>query len=301
MSFKPFLGSAPTALQLASATSITHLVLFDIDGTLLSASGPQANKVQHDAFRVALREVWGVEGGLEDVEHAGKTDQWILRDLHAHTACTLPVEAAIAAAAERMESYCAAAPEPGAGLAALPGVAALLAALRAHPQVVCGLVTGNLQSIAWRKLRACGLELSGFVTGGFGSDAEDRAELVRVAVARALAVLPGMPTVAQGLRVTHIGDTPRDVEAAFRAGAQGLGVATGKFTVQQLQQACAELTAAGAAGGAAADTASSLTVLESLADLKTVLELLALPVKEYQPSSHLTPAHPQPAWRGQGV
>jgi phosphoglycolate phosphatase len=272
---KPWQGHPPLPSQAAGAAALTHLVLFDIDGTLLGGDPAQprglANRHQHEAFRVALRECWGVAGGLEDVEHAGKTDQWILRDLHAHTRCALPVEAAIAAAAARMEAHCAAAGSPGEGLAVLPGVPALLAALaQRSATVACGLVTGNLQSIALRKLRALGLDAApgAFVCGGFGSDAEDRAELVRVAVARARAALPGL---RGDLRVFHVGDTPRDLDAAHRAGVEGLGVATGKFSV-------AELTAASAAcaGSGGAAPGGRQVVLESLADLQAVLQVLGL-------------------------
>ena len=255
----PWTGHPPTPQQVAAAPSITHLVLLDIDGTLLAGVGPAPNAHQHSAFRAALRECWGVDAGLEDVEHAGKTDLWILRDLHQHTGCALPVEGALAAAAARMEALCAAAPDPGAGLALLPGARELLAALRAHDCAACGLVTGNLQSIAHRKLGALGLGAAPgeLVCGGFGSDAEDRAELVRVAVARARAHLPGLPTT---LRVFHVGDTPRDLEAAHRAGVEGLGVATGKFSLAELKAASFE----------------GQVVLQNLADVPAVLRVLGL-------------------------
>ena len=235
-----WLGPPPLPEQLAGAAAITHLILLDVDGTLLSAL-PGGNKHQHDSFRVALRECWGVDGGLEDVEHSGKTDKWILRDLHAITRCELPVEAAIAAAAARMEAHCAAAgADAGAGLEVLPGVRELLAALARGGRAACGLVTGNLQSIAWGKLRALGLAPAAggpFVCGGFGSDAEDRAELIRTAIARARTHLPGLRA---DLRVFHVGDTLRDLDAARRAGVRALGVATGAVSQAALEAAAVE-------------------------------------------------------------
>jgi phosphoglycolate phosphatase-like HAD superfamily hydrolase len=45
-----------------------------------------------------------------------------------------------------------------------------------------------------------------------------------------------------------IGDTPRDVDAAHRAGCPVLGVATGRFTVEELKACGADRVAANLAG-----------------------------------------------------
>lgn len=260
----PWLGSAPACWQAASASTVTHLICFDIDGTMLSTKGPGANLHQHTSFRVALKEVWGVDAGLEDLEHAGMTDQMILRELHALTQCKLPLDDAIRLAASRMVSYCAEKGDPGAGLTVLPGVVEVLRRLNASGCAVCGLVTGNLQPIAWGKLRALGLGLEAgqFVCGGFGSDAEDRAELIRVAIARARACLPGL---RDDLQVFHVGDTPRDLQAAKNAGVRCLGVATGKFSVAELHEASQQC------GGA-----NTQVILEGLSDVDRVMEYFGL-------------------------
>ena len=88
------------------------------------------------------------------------------------------------------------------GLEVLPGVAALLAALKERGASV-GLVTGNLTPIAWAKMRA--LELEQFFTkptfGGFGSDHSDRGELVKIAGERARLLAPSIR------HSWHVGDT----------------------------------------------------------------------------------------------
>src|SRR5687767_1547645 len=53
-----------------------RLILFDIDGTLLT-SGGAAGK----AFRAALEEVFGTSGPVDGYSFAGKTDPQIGRDL----------------------------------------------------------------------------------------------------------------------------------------------------------------------------------------------------------------------------
>ena len=268
-----WLGGPPTEQLAAAAASATHLVLFDVDGTLIQCSSrvPGANRVQEEAFTVALREAWGVDGGLRDLEHAGKTDKWILRELFelkraAGAPLPQPLPAAVDAAAAVMERHVGAAIASGAmagGLQLLPGVAPLLERLRGSGRVILGLVTGNLQAIALAKMGALGLARGYFATGGFGSDGEDRAQLIRLAVRRAEAAL-GVRGAA--LRVVHVGDTPRDVDAAFRAGAFCVGVATGKFSA-------AELEAEGARLGAGVDR---LVVLPGLADVDAVLRVLGL-------------------------
>jgi phosphoglycolate phosphatase-like HAD superfamily hydrolase len=79
------------------------------------------------------------------------------------------------------------------------------------------LLTGNIEPIAHHKLAAAGL--AGWFardTGAFGSDAEDRRELVPVARARA----GGWPAA----RTVVIGDAPGDVECALAGGAIAVGL-----------------------------------------------------------------------------
>ena len=119
---------------------------------------------------------------------------------------------------------------------ALPGVAALLQRLQARTDVVLGLCTGNLERGAELKLTSAGL-WSAFRFGGYGSDAEPRAEIVRAAWRR-----------AQALGATDavvVGDTPRDVLAAHDAGLPACGVATGRYSVHELAEHGAELVLRG--------------------------------------------------------
>src|SRR5207248_10989443 len=98
-----------------------------------------------------------------------------------------------------------------------------------------GLCTGNLAGGAELKLTSAGL-WGPFSCGGFGSDAEARADIVRAAWTR-----------AQALGATDalvIGDTPRDVLAAHDAGVPACGVATGRWSVHELAEHGAELVLA---------------------------------------------------------
>jgi phosphoglycolate phosphatase len=98
--------------------------------------------------------------------------------------------------------------------------------------VLLGLCTGNLARGAELKLTAAGL-WGPFRFGGYGSDAEPRADIVRAAWRRAREL-----GATEGL---VIGDTPRDILAAHDAGLAACGVATGRCSVHELAEHGAEL------------------------------------------------------------
>src|SRR4051812_42885801 len=53
-------------------TAKTHLFLFDIDGTLIASGG-----AGEYSLKLAIRDKFGVEDSLQDVEIAGRTDKLI--------------------------------------------------------------------------------------------------------------------------------------------------------------------------------------------------------------------------------
>ena len=137
------------------------------------------------------------------------------------------IEATLARYLEALEVECA-----RSGYEPQPGVAALLGRLRARADVLLGLCTGNLERGAQIKLQSAGL-WGNFRFGGYGSDAEPRPDIVRAAWGRAQALGATSAIV--------IGDTPRDVLAAHEAGLPACGVATGRFTMQELLAHGAEM------------------------------------------------------------
>ncbi len=118
----------------------------------------------------------------------------------------------------------------------LTGVRALLEALRAEGYDL-GLLTGNVEEIAWEKMRRAGLE-GIFEFGGFGSDAVERNELVPIARKKAEKLL-GRKIDSGDIIV--VGDTPRDAECAKAGDSKFMGVATGIFSVEDLEKAGAKL------------------------------------------------------------
>eukprot|EP00804_Cyclotella_cryptica_P026788 CCRYP_007980-RA/>CCRYP_007980-RA protein AED:0.13 eAED:0.13 QI:0/-1/0/1/-1/1/1/0/234 len=171
--------------------------------------------------------------------------------------------------------------EVATGIAPLPGVIKTLQTLAVKyckNGVACGLVTGNVEGIARRKMRALGLYDTGAFTplngpqggkewdgvehikflGGFGSDFcsgdidnddrnyLDRGERIAICVNRCLDLSASSNHCLK--RLIHVGDAPADILAAksyvnHPNKPEGLcvsvvGVATGSYSVEELKGLC---------------------------------------------------------------
>jgi phosphoglycolate phosphatase len=205
-----------------------RLLLFDIDGTLVEG-GPAK-----DTFGDALIEVFGTAGPVSHWEFSGKTDPQIARELLREAGLPDPeIDAGFAALWPRYLDGLADALIT-APMEVLPGIQPLLESLGefvAGGTVALGLVTGNLQQGASLKLASAGIAWDAAV-GGYGSDHEERDRLPGIAVDRAWAHWQHRFAPDQ---VVVIGDTPRDVQCGRVHGAQTLAVATGRYSMSQLQ------------------------------------------------------------------
>jgi len=214
----------------------TTLVLFDIDGTLLSSA--QAGR---RAIEAAFASEYESTDFFELVRFDGKTDRQIVRELH--MAAGFPDRASDAATSALIERYLVhlhlELAERAHLVAVCPGVHALLDALDTMPHVCLGLLTGNVEPGARLKLGAAGIDFERFRLGAYGSDSEHRPELPPVAVDRAAALLGHTPV---GHRVVIIGDTPADVTCGAGIGARAVAVATGSYAVDELHAAGAHAT-----------------------------------------------------------
>jgi phosphoglycolate phosphatase-like HAD superfamily hydrolase len=203
------------------------LLLWDIDGTLLL----KASREHAEAIHAAIRRVYDVEPPDGEVEAAGRTDLAIARSILtlAGVSAARVDERLGALRATAVEEYARRVPHDLSGRVA-PHVPEVLDQLGKRDDIRHSLVTGNLEPIARMKLRAAGIGHH-FATGqgGFGSDAEDRAELPGIARARA-------GNHAQADTVV-IGDTPRDIACARADGVRVIAVATGPYRAEQLSHA----------------------------------------------------------------
>jgi phosphoglycolate phosphatase-like HAD superfamily hydrolase len=202
-----------------------RLVLFDIDGTLLSAAGISAS-----ALREALQAQFGTEGSLAGYDYSGKTDPQIVRELMEEAGFAREViEERMAATLDEYLRRLTEILRPE-HVRPKPGVVALVEALARQPGVTLGLLTGNLEPGARLKVEPLGLNTR-FPFGAFGSDHEDRHRLPALAVERAF-LHTGHRFV--GKRVVIVGDSIHDVRCGQSIGVRAVAVATGVTPAETL-------------------------------------------------------------------
>ena len=97
--------------------------------------------------------------------------------------------------------------------------------------LVCGLMSGNLEQIGRKKMELAGLSRF-FSVAGFSQDGRSRKEIARVAAERARA--KGL--INGDCRITLIGDHQNDIEAAKANGFQSVAVATGLMSCEELRE-----------------------------------------------------------------
>ncbi len=202
------------------------LVLFDIDGTLITSGGAGRRAME---AALAAAQCRGLRFSM-----AGMTDRAIVR--RALLAEGLAADEGLIEAilSHYLEILAA---NLGDQVRVLRGVQALIDELAGWSQVQLGLGTGNLAAGAELKLRPTGL-WPRFGYGGFGCDAEKRPELLAVAARRG-AERAGLALAE--CRVVVIGDTIHDVEAARVNGFACVAVASGGNDRATLEASAPEL------------------------------------------------------------
>jgi len=199
-------------------------ILFDIDGTLINSGGAGAA-----SWRMAFDELYAIPADIGQFTDSGMTDPDVGRQTFVAVLHRQPSRAEFARLLERRLFYLYQTVAESAGYRLLDGVEELLPRLL-NDGYLLGIVTGNLEAAAHIKLHRARLNRF-FSFGGYGSDAADRGELTRIALARAALVYGEELTPAQCLAV---GDTPRDAQGAHAAGVACVGVASGNFDPSQL-------------------------------------------------------------------
>ena len=227
-----------------------HLVLFDIDGTLLLTAGAGRR-----AITAALAEEVGSIDAVHQVRFDGKTDPQIVVELL--TAAGHPGATDDGYVRELCLRYLGRLERelqhPATETTLMPGVDALLDALERRADVLLGLLTGNMREGAALKLASAGIEPARFMVGAFGSDSAHRPDLPAIAAERAI---PHFGRRPHGRDVVIIGDTPADVTCGRGIAARAIGVATGAYPAAALADAGAHR--------AFADLSDTAAVLEAI-------------------------------------
>ncbi len=217
--------AGPRRDPFAAVLHVKKLILWDIDGTLIISHGAGVR-----AMELALAKRFGVSCNLHRLDWAGSTDTWITGEIFRHAG--LPhtprnVHDYHETYLELLPGELRAGPQGH----VLPGVLELLETLHRRKDVAQGLLTGNLRRGAEFKLTHYKV-WHYFEFGAFADDSPRRNELGPHALRRAKEKHAVEFSPADTF---IIGDTPRDIECGRAIGAKTIGVATGRFTVDELR------------------------------------------------------------------
>ncbi|HBG81307.1 TPA: haloacid dehalogenase [candidate division CPR2 bacterium] len=209
---------------------MNKLVLFDIDKTLIESS-----KIKDEiVFPEAFRRVFDVEASIFEINPHGMTDQQIIIEILKRkgideATILSKMDLFITVMKKLYEKH-----KPEDHVALLAGVKELLEALE-RSDILIGLVTGNLETIARGKLEAVGINQY-FKIGGFGEDSINRIDLVEYAIRRAKESFG----FKQSDNVYLIGDAPQDIAAGKESGIKTIGVTTGIYSKEDLEKVGAD-------------------------------------------------------------
>jgi phosphoglycolate phosphatase-like HAD superfamily hydrolase len=208
----------------APAWATADAYLFDIDGTLLNVR----DATHYFAFHNAVRNVFGVSSHIDGVPVHGNTDPGILRAVLRREG--IPDDAIDARLPEIYRLMCDEVHANQADIRAelCPSVVQALDSLSSAGKLL-GVVSGNLERIAWIKLERAGLR-SYFQFGCFSDRAELREDIFRDGIREAQRRLHSQA------KVCFVGDTPSDVKAAQKLGVPVIALATGIYDVSALAE-----------------------------------------------------------------
>jgi len=211
----------------------TRLVLFDIDGTILTT----VRQAWENPFKDAMEQAFAAEGKSRTIDTGkyrpgGKTDTQIIYEILGQNGVE---ESEIVHFLPKIRSkylqLLRTTVEGNPAYVSLkPGIGPLLKELHAHPDVLLGLLTGNFEEGARIKLGVHGLnDYFGF--GAFGENARQRSELPQRAVD---AAKHHKGHHFSEKEIVIIGDTPNDIHCGRHLHVRTIAVATGPFKVEEL-------------------------------------------------------------------
>ncbi len=206
-----------------------HLVLFDIDGTILRYKKYNSREV----FSSVIRDIFGKMPSFENLpDFSGMTDLQILYEIADYVGTPrseldnrLPQVWELLL--KEFKRHCR-----EDKIVLLPGIRQLIERLSEKEDIQLALLTGNFRDNAYLKMKVFRLDKY-FPFGAFGSDNSDRNQLPKIAVER------GNEMAGEKIfdlsNSLIIGDSLRDIECAKSNNIAVLCVATGKIRYEDLE------------------------------------------------------------------
>jgi len=202
-----------------------NILFWDIDGTLIRTSGAGLY-----AFEQATSQLWNRSVDFSTVRSAGMTDHSIAAQIVEAVVGRQPAHEEIIALTDRYETLL---PQHLAKRACriLPSIFEILNHFRHQDNYKTLLLTGNSRIGSEIKLRYLGLaHYFDFSYSAFCDHRSSRIDIAHSALAAAEALCPQ----EQSAKLFVIGDTPHDIQCGQAIGAYTVAVATGSFSVEQL-------------------------------------------------------------------
>lgn len=202
------------------------VVLFDVDETLVHTGGAGGR-----SWKAAFETLYGTSADIGEHTSAGETDPAVAKETFVAVLGRDPSDDELDKLYGQYLLHLADDIVVAEQYRVLPGAEQTLVAL-GRAGTLLGLVSGAMEGAARTKLIPADLNRY-FIFGAYGSDSPDRAELTRLAIEKAAQLHHQL----RPSQVFVIGDTPRDLEAARAAGAVSVGVASGRYSVTELEAA----------------------------------------------------------------
>lgn len=205
------------------------ILFWDIDGTLIRTS-----KAGLYAFAQATTELWGKQVEFETIATAGMTDNYIARQIveiaSGHEASWSEIDSLCRRYEEHLPRELAARK----GLI-LPEVANILAHLHEREDFKLLLLTGNSKVGAQIKLKYFGIDkYFDFTSSAFAEKYERRDDIA----GKALKIVCSNWGDLKQHEIYVLGDTPHDIKCGKSIGAYTIGIATGTYSIEQLERFC---------------------------------------------------------------
>ena len=207
-----------------------RILLFDIDGTLVSTGGAGAV-----AWKQAFEELHGIPADIGEFTDAGMTDPDVGEKTFEAVMGRKPSPRELAQLIQRRLEHLPEAIAQSEGYRVMPGVPERLRQLSRDGHLL-GLITGNGDGAAFVKLSRGDL-MRWFSFGAYATAGVKRADIVRRAVERGEATLGNDVPNSE---IFVIGDTPLDIEAAHAVDCTAIAVATGHYDADALREAGAD-------------------------------------------------------------
>jgi phosphoglycolate phosphatase-like HAD superfamily hydrolase len=199
------------------------VVLFDVDETLVHTGGSGAR-----SWNAAFEKLYGIPADIGKHSSAGETDPQVARATFKGVLGRDPTVDELGKLYAQYLLHLAEDILVSEQYHVLPGAEQTLAHL-GEAGVMLGLVSGAMEGAARTKLIPANLNRF-FIFGAYGSDSPDRAELTKLAIAKAKRLHDQLASTD----VYVVGDTPHDIEATKAAGAVSVGVASGHYSTDEL-------------------------------------------------------------------